>query len=65
MSLESDIKHVFYGLYGTLKTNKNENFQKERRITKRTKIRRVIIRDKKSFCQMILQNLVKIQVIAM
>ena len=25
MSLESDIKHVFYGLYGTLKTNKADN----------------------------------------
>ena len=40
--------------------NKNENVHKERRITKRTKIRRVIIRDNKIFCQNILQNLIKI-----
>ena len=40
--------------------NKNENVNKERRIMKRTKIRRVIIRDNKIFCQIILQNLIKI-----
>ena len=31
-----------------------------RRMTKRTKIRRVMLRDKKSVCQIILQNLIKI-----
>ena len=40
--------------------NKNENIHKERRMIKRTKIRKVIIKDNKSFCQIILQNLTKI-----
>ena len=37
-----------------------KNVDKERRMTKRTNIRRVMIRDNKSFCQIILQNLIKI-----
>ena len=39
-----------------LKKNKNRNASKKRRMTKRTKIWRVMIRDNKSFCQIILQN---------
>ena len=40
--------------------NKNENAQKERRMKKRTKIRRVMIRDNKSLCQKIFENFIKI-----
>ena len=36
----------------------NQKVHKERRITKRTKIRRAMINDKKSFCQITLQNLI-------
>ena len=39
--------------------NKNEKVHKEQRMPKTPKIRRVIIRDNKSCCQVILQNLIE------